>query len=284
MKAVNLLPSDLRGTPGKDTGTPAPEAPAGIGAYFVLGALALVVAALAVFVLASNGVKEREAKLQTAKAETENAQQRAAALKPYADFAALVNQRATTVRSLAEARFDWDRALKDLSRALPKEAALSDISGNVKPGAGGTEDPLRGALSAPAITLKGCVDSQVGVARVMSRLRNVAGVTRVTLSSSDKGAAPATGSAPVAPASGGAYCGKGSPPTFNLVVFFERDAARVGSAPGVPGADPSASASAPATGGTESSATDTDPTGSARPGTQTEAPAQAATATEGAAK
>jgi Tfp pilus assembly protein PilN len=270
VKAVNLLPSDLRGTP-KDAS--AADAPADIGAYIVLGVLALAVAALALFVVATNGVKEREAKLQTAKAETQNAQDRAAALKPYADFEALVNQRSTTVRSLADARFDWDRALKDLSRALPEAAAVSEISGNIKPGGGGTEDPLRGALSAPAITLKGCVPGQIGVARVMSRLRNVAGVTRVTLSSSDKGAAPAAAGAPAAPASGGAYCGKGSPPTFNLVVFFERDAARTASAPGVPGSTPEASATPAPTGASEN-----DPTGS---GTQTDAPAQA---TEGASK
>jgi Tfp pilus assembly protein PilN len=250
MKAVNLLPPDLRGTPKKAAGKPAAEVPAGVGAYVVLGALATAVVAFAVFVLAGNAVKDREAKLATVTQEAQNATARAAALKPYADFQTLAVQRATTVQSLADARFDWNKALEDLSRALPKQVALSEISGNVRPGAtsGGTDNPLRAALGSPAISLKGCVDSQTSVARVMSRLRNIAGVTRVSLSSSDKGAqqqqvdpsqaAAASGSAP--------YCGKGSPPTFDLVVFFENATARVGAAPGLPGTPPVEAAGTPA--------------------------------------
>src|SRR5215207_1395134 len=134
MKAVNLLPPDLRGAPTKAAGRkPAAETPAGVGAYVMLGVLATAVAALAVYVLAGNAVKDREAKLATVKAEATNAQQRAEALKPYADFEALVNQRVTTVRSLAEARFDWNKALSDLSRALPEGAMLTEVSGDVSP-------------------------------------------------------------------------------------------------------------------------------------------------------
>ena len=249
MKAVNLLPPDLRGAPKSASGSkPARETPAGVGAYVVLGALAMAVAALAVFVLAGNAVKDREAKLATVKAETQNAQQRAAALKPYADFEALVNQRLTTVRSLAEARFDWERALHDLSHALPEDAALMEISGNVSPTAGcssGGGNTLRGSIPAPALSLKGCVSSQTGVARVMSRLRNIQGVTRVTLATSDKDATPK----PTLGEQGVRmlpYCGKGTPPTFDLVVFFERDAARVASAPGM--ADPTTAATPAPTG------------------------------------
>ena len=86
---------------------------------------------------------------------------------------------------------------------------LPDATGN-------GSDPLRGSIAAPAITLTGCAPSQSGVARMMSRIRGVDGVTRVTLSKSVKAAAAAT--------SGGAEspCGKGTPPTFSLVAFFER--------------------------------------------------------------
>src|SRR5215207_8222949 len=231
MKAVNLLPPDLRGAPKVVSGTkPARETPAGVGAYIVLGALAIAVAALAVYVLAGNAVKEREAKLSTATAEAQNAQQRAAALKPYADFEALANQRLTTVRSLADARFDWSRALHDLSRVLPADTTLTEVSGDVNPTSGSGGNPLRGALPAPALSLKGCVSSQTGVARVMSRLGNIDGVTRVTLANTDKDATPV-----VDPAAeqDGPYCGKGAPPTFDVVVFFERDTDRVSSAPGM---------------------------------------------------
>lgn len=257
MKAVNLLPPDLRGAPKKAAADkPAVETPAGVGAYIVLGALALAVAALAVFVLAGNAVKDREAKLASVKAEAQNATQRATALKPYADFAALVNQRVTTVRSLAEARFDWDRALRDLSRALPENAALYELSGNVSPTVSGATggNPLRGALPAPALSLKGCVNNQTGVARVMSRLRAVQGVTRVTLATSDKDATPEPQTGTGLTVSGSPYCGTNAP-SFDLVVFFERDTARVATAPGM--TDPAAAAAAataPANGTTTSTA------------------------------
>jgi Tfp pilus assembly protein PilN len=251
MKAVNLLPPDLRGTPKKAAGKPAAEVPAGVGAYVVLGALAMAVVAFAVFVLAGNAVSDREAKLATVTQEAENATARANALKPYADFQTLAAQRATTVQSLADARFDWHKALDDLSRALPKQVALSEISGNVRPGvsSGGADNPLRSALGSPAISMKGCVDSHTSVARVMSRLRNIAGVTRVSLSSSDKGSMQQAGTnADAAAASaGGAYCGAGSPATFDLVVFFENATARTGAAPGMPGTDPAAAAGAAVT-------------------------------------
>jgi hypothetical protein len=57
----------------------------------------------------------------------------------------------------------------------------------------------------------------------MSRLRNIQGVTRVSLSKSEKADAAAAGAGQtVGP------CGKGSPPSFDLVVFFEK--ATVGAA------------------------------------------------------
>ena len=55
----------------------------------------------------------------------------------------------------------------------------------------------------------------------MSRLRNVQGVTRVSLSKSEKADAGAGGGAAgttVGP------CGKGTPPSFEVVVFFEKAA------------------------------------------------------------
>ena len=54
----------------------------------------------------------------------------------------------------------------------------------------------------------------------MSRMRNVQGVTRVTLAKSDKDTAarPAPAASTVNP------CGKGAPPSFEMVIFFERSA------------------------------------------------------------
>jgi Tfp pilus assembly protein PilN len=219
MRAVNLLTPDLRSAPkGKGSSGPAAmDAPGGIGAFVLLGALALCVAALAGYVLSNNVVKERKSQLAEVSAKSDATVQKAATLKPYADFESLAQDRAGTVQALASARFDWEQTLRDISRAMPKEVFLSSLDGTVGGGASGAGSSLRGSVQAPAIELKGCTKSQPAVATLMSRMRNVQGVTRVTLAKSDKdGAAAGATASTVNP------CGKGAPPSFEMIVFFEK--------------------------------------------------------------
>jgi Tfp pilus assembly protein PilN len=221
MRAVNLLTPELRSAQ-KGTGAPKPsamETSGGIGAFAILGALALCVAAVAGYVLAGNVIKEREATLAAVSTKNDETVKRAAELKPYADFQTLAQERTSTVKALASARFDWEQSLRDLSRALPGNVYLSSLKGSVGSGASGGSSGIRGAIPSPAIELAGCTRSQPAVATLMSRLRNIQGVTRVSLSKSEKAdvVGSAAGSA-VGP------CGNGSPPTFELVVFFEKSA------------------------------------------------------------
>jgi Tfp pilus assembly protein PilN len=249
MKAVNLLPPDMRGVP-----KPPPErsvvadGASGTGAYALLGGLGFAVAAVAGVVLAGNAVTDREAQLSSVKARQQQIAGKADTLKPFADFDEMAQARVATVRDLAGARFDWEQALRDLSRAIPGDVTLSEITGNVSTdtGGGGGSD-LRSAIAAPAITVSGCTTGQTKVARLMARLRNVDGVTRVSLSKSEKadtspnaaGAVAGTGTAADRLA---APCGQGAKPKFELVMFFENAlAASTGlsaqaPAPGQPGA------------------------------------------------
>jgi Tfp pilus assembly protein PilN len=220
MRAVNLLTPELRSSQ-KGSGAPRPSAlttSGGIGAFVLLGALALIVAGVAGYVLSTNVVKQRQASLTTVSAKNDATVKRAAELKPYADFQTLAQERASTVQALASARFDWEQSLRDLSRALPKDVYLSSLKGTVGSGAATGGSGLRSSISAPAIELSGCTKSQPSVARLMSRLRNVQGVTRVSLSKSEKADGSAGGAATVGP------CGKGTPPSFEVVVFFEKAA------------------------------------------------------------
>ena len=223
MRAVNLLTPDLRSAPkGKGASGPsALEAPGGIGAFVVLGAMALVVAAIAGIVLSNNVIKDRKAELAQVSAQSDATVAKANNLKPYADFEQVAKDRAGTVQALAGARFDWEQALRDLSRAMPDDVYLSSLDGDVGGGngAGSGASSLRGAIQSPAIDLKGCTKSQEAVATLMSRMRNVQGVTRVTLAKSDKDTtATAASGSDVNP------CGKGNPPTFEMIIFFERSA------------------------------------------------------------
>lgn len=222
MKAINLLPNDLRGTPkgAAPKAAIAADEPTGIGAYVVLGALAACVLALAAHVLTTNTVKDRQAQLKAATAEAAATTQRVNQLKPYADFQAMAETRIQTVKDLASSRFDWEQALRDVSRAIPADVTLTSLNGTISGGSAGGGSTIRSAILAPAIELKGCTRGQTQVATLLSRLRNVDGVTRVSLSKSLKPAATPATAAPVATNPVG--CGQGRPPAFELVMFFER--------------------------------------------------------------
>jgi Tfp pilus assembly protein PilN len=218
MKAINLLPPDLRGTPKRSASPKKPvfDEPGGIGAYVVLGALAACVVALVAYVLTTNTVKDREAKLEATTAQAAATMNRVAQLKPYADFQATAETRIQTVKDLASSRFDWEQALRDVSRVVPADVTLTSLNGSMSSASGGGS-AVRAAISAPALELKGCTRGQKNVAVLLSRLRGVDGVTRVSLAKSTKPAAAAGSATAATPGS----CGAGRPPAFEVVAFFE---------------------------------------------------------------
>jgi Tfp pilus assembly protein PilN len=253
VRAVNLLPPDLRGA-SKTTAelSVASEASGGAGPFVVLGVLAACVAGATGYVLAGNTVNQRKAELASVTAQQQALSARVAALKPYADFDAKAKSSTQTVRDLATARFDWQQVLGDVARAVPADVTLKSLTGDISAdSAAGGSDQLRSAISAPAISLQGCAPDQAGVARLMARLRDVDGVTRVSLSRSDDAETTGqTGAGTTARAARlAAPCGTGSHPTFEMVAFFEKAAAAV---------------SAPSAGSTGATATPT-PTPTATP-------------------
>lgn len=232
MRAVNLIPPEERrggpGAPGRSGG----------GVYILLGALGILVVAVAAYVLTNNSIKDKQAQLVRVKNDAAAAEAQAAALRPYRDFASLRQTRATTVASLAASRFDWERVMRQLSIVLPNDAWLTSLVGTVSPGVsfssggggGGANGSasLRSSQQAPAIELVGCTVNQAEVSRVMVRLRQMEGVTRVSLGSSEKSAntAGATSGQTPSGSSGGAGdndCRHGSSkfPQFQMVVFFQ---------------------------------------------------------------
>ncbi len=233
MKAVNLLPSDLRGALKAPAQVVAAGEPAGgSGAFVVLGALALCVVALAGYVLTTNTVNQHEADLAELEARSAAVMAESARLKPYADFQSMAQARIATVRDLATQRFDWEQSFRDLARAVPEDVTVKTLSASASStggSAGGSGSALRSALDVPAIQLDGCTTGQKAVAKLMARLRGVEGVTRVSLQTSHK---PAAAAAPVVAdsASGGAEVagcdttGGKTPPDFTVVAFFEGDA------------------------------------------------------------
>jgi len=223
MKAVNLLPSDLRGAAPASAAVASGDQAAGrLGAFAVLGALGFCVVALAAYVLTANTVKDRQAKLDQVTAQSAAVSAQAAKLKPYADFQSSAQTRIQTVTDLASARFDWARSLRDISRVVPPDVTLTHLLATISTAAtsGGTDDSLRPSIAAPAVTLQGCTTGQTAVAGLMARLHAVRGVTRVAISKSAR-LDPGTDAGADTSTDGKACSGK-RPPDFSLVVFFER--------------------------------------------------------------
>jgi Tfp pilus assembly protein PilN len=266
VRAVNLLPPDTRGA-SKSSAELAvgPEAKGGAGAFVVLGVLAACVAGAAGIVLTDNTIKQRNADLDHVAQQQQAMQAQVTKLKPYADFDAAAKARVQTVRDLAGSRFDWEQSLRDLSRAIPQDVTLRQLSGDIATDAGGQGGSLRNAISAPAITLTGCAPGQTQVARLMARLRDIDGVTRVSLSSSNKEKVTAAQDGSAVERRLSVPCGTGKRPAFEVVMFFEGDAAKVGTTPvtatgsvsETPTPTPTATATPPAATGTDGATTTT---------------------------
>jgi Tfp pilus assembly protein PilN len=231
VRAVNLIPSDLRGAGAGGAGR------SGIGVYLLLGGLALAVVIVAAWTVSGRQVTDKQNELNRVTAEAQGAQQRAARLVPYKVFSELRAKRVETVTELSRSRFNWPYALREVSRVLPENVWLTNLSGTVAPGvqvedAGTTSTAnLRNGVQSPAIELKGCTLSQDNVARYLARLRGIEGVTRVSLAQSEKlDAAAATGGGDAGPAaSSDGDCRQGDTkiPQFEGVVFFETSTATV---------------------------------------------------------
>ena len=205
MRAINLIPVEDRrsaGAPGRT----------GVAVYIVLGLLAVIVIAASAYALTTNQVNQRKADLQKTTIEANAAEAQAAAVKPYADFASLKDQRLQTVQNLAGGRFDWHKLMDEFSRAIPSDVRLSSFSGQ-----SAAPDSTSGqTTTGPSVAIQGCTASHKDVARLMTRLRLIDGVTDVQLSSSAKGETAGGGE-------GGAADCKG--PAFQMTITFDASSA-----------------------------------------------------------
>jgi len=232
MKAVNLIPRDVRrGGMSPSLGRLGPS-------HLLIGLLAVAVAMVTLYVLSNNTVSQRKAQLATLNAQMSRMQAQVTRLQAYEKFEKLAQAREMTVQQIASGRFDWQAALTDLSKVIPAKTVLQSLVATVSPstsiGGGSASGTVRGDITAPAFSLKGCTGSQDEVAQLMSRLRVINGVSRVTLE--DSSLSP-TGS------SGGC-----AGPTFDMVVFFQPLAGEAAALAGVPSA-PSTTTSTSTAGG-----------------------------------
>lgn len=182
MRPVNLLPPELR------QGARVPMRTGPIP-YVLVGALVAVLAGVALLVITSNQVSEKKSEVAQLKREDAVAVQEAKRLAAYTQFQTLHEERVTTITSLADSRFDWERVMRELALVLPHSVWLTELnasaSSETESGGGGGE--LRDSIPGPALELEGCATGQEAVAGFVTALKDIDGATRVAVQSSELG-------------------------------------------------------------------------------------------------
>jgi Tfp pilus assembly protein PilN len=248
VRPVNLIPLEKRR---------GDRAPSRTGAlpYIVVAALALALVGVTYLTMTKNEINDRKAEVASLQAREAEATARADALRPYAEFAARSQARDATVTSLAKSRFDWERVLRELALVIPDDVVLTEVTGTIDPsvqvqGSSGMEG--RDSVAGPALALVGCGQSQRAVAGFLASLRDIDGVTRVGVASSER--VQSSSDSSLGSSGQSADCRTRDPmPLFHVVVAFDAVPA-----PAVPGAAPVPGATPEATSATSTTAS-TDP-------------------------
>lgn len=180
MRPVDLTPRDERRGGGRHRTGPL--------VYLVPVGLLLGVMALVALLLTNNAISDTEAEVAELQQREATARAELERVRPFAEFAVAEQVRALTVASLAESRFDWERVLEELSRITPSDVWLVNLTGSVSPDVelqDGAALAVRSEVAGPALELIGCGRSQAAVAAYVAALRDIDGVTRVTVVKSE---------------------------------------------------------------------------------------------------
>lgn len=172
MRPVNLLPPELR---ARTAGEGDPKV-----AYGVLAGLGMLLLMVLGAVYYSNKATTANDEAAALRAKAQRLQASVKPVQSFNDFADVVHKRTLLVGGLAESRFPWDTALKNLANSMPEDVTLDDITATTSTTAEGAEN-----ANAATMDLKGCTASWVGMSRFMVRMRNLPGVKDVVASDSN---------------------------------------------------------------------------------------------------
>ncbi len=210
MRPINLIPiEERRGARKPMRGGPV--------AYIVLGALLAALVGVILLVVANGQISDRTTEVAQLKEQTAAAEAQASRLAAYTQFHEVHNQRTLTVSNLANSRFDWERVMRQLALVIPTDVWLTNLTGTVRPDVSvgnGENISLRDSIPGPALEMVGCAAGQEAVARFVTVLRDIDGVTRVGIQSSELPAGSSSGEGGSTSASGGCQ-------THNFIAQFQ---------------------------------------------------------------
>ncbi|TMK75039.1 MAG: hypothetical protein E6G49_02395 [Actinobacteria bacterium] len=270
MRPINLIPAEER------RGEKAPLR-AGPVAYVIVGVLALALMGITALVLTGNKISDHKDEVASLKSEVAAVKAQAEKLTPYTSFAAMQQAREETVTSLAQSRFNWERALNELAIVIPDDVWLTNVTAKASADSGtstsSSSAPGVESIAGPLLDIQGCSKGHEGVAKFLAALRDVDGVTRVTVVSSDRPKASGsagTGSSSSSSSSTSSSSGTGNSSiscstrdfisTFEVVAAFD-NATPTSAAPVAPTTGDSSAV--PTSSGTPSGSADSQPSGDA---------------------
>ena len=227
MRPVNLIPAEeRRGSQSPMRTGPLP--------YLLVGVLVAVLAGVTALVLTGNQIADSKAEVGQLQREDAAAKARAERLVAFTQFETLHEQRLATIAGLADSRFDWERVMRELSLILPDDAWLVSLNATASPeasgggeaaGSGGGGSALRGSVPGPALEISGCAAGQESVAGFVTALKDIDGVTRVGIESSElpeRAIASSAGEGEAAGGGGNSDCKtRDFIAQFSLVVAFD---------------------------------------------------------------
>jgi Tfp pilus assembly protein PilN len=183
VRPVNLLPQNARPyqATGKGSG----------GSYVVIGVLAVLVLAVAAYVMTTNKITSRTNQITKANNEATQSQARSVGLQKYAGFSQVAAARVASVGSKAVSRIDYERLLRETARVLPAGVWVNSLDAESNAPTDATTTPSTPAAgtttpTGPSVHLLGCAKTQDDVATTMVRLRALHGSDDVQLNDSGK--------------------------------------------------------------------------------------------------
>jgi Tfp pilus assembly protein PilN len=191
VRPVNLIPPEAR------RGEKAPMR-TGALSYVIVAVLAVALLGVTGVVLTNNQISDRKAEKAGLEGQLAEAEAEAKRVSSFASFASLQQAREQTVATLAQSRFDWERVLRELAIVIPEDVWLTHLSATVSPevqldesGSSSSSSSSSSAagldsVQGPALQMEGCGDGHEAVARFLAALRDIDGVTRVSVLSSDR--------------------------------------------------------------------------------------------------
>ena len=230
MRPVNLIPPEAR------RGEKAPMR-TGALSYVIVAVLAAALLGVTGVVLTNNQISDRKAEKSGLESQLAEAEAQAMRVSSFANFASLQQAREQTVATLAQSRFDWERVLRELAIVIPEDVWLTHLTATASPAvqlddsgsssSSGSSVSGLDSVQGPALQMEGCGDGHEAVARFLAALRDIDGVTRVSVLSSDRPdpSSATEGSSAGAAGSGGGASGECATrdfiSTFGIVAAFD---------------------------------------------------------------